>query len=230
MIYPDLLNWKEMDMNPYLSGGLCRMTKQGACRWSTHGSQSGNLWSSTCALHTVQLHCAAHLQKANSHRAPLERIYGSVHFIQCATVLSLWEHFILLVWSASYILLTFEPAHCLLESRTACCSIVGSCLPAAALALVLNCSSSLSHWPGNTHSTCSTYQKCFVTRPAGASLLWLNHWSRLQPVGHTFNHLSCCSLFKPVNNIECKNAIHRKTIIGGTLKFHKNSWQVLLNA
>jgi len=70
-------------------------------------------------LHTVQLHCAAHLQKANSHRAPLERIYGSVHFIQCATVLSLWEHFILLVWSASYILLTFEPAHCLLESRTA---------------------------------------------------------------------------------------------------------------
>lgn len=157
-------------------------------------------------LHTVQLHCAAHLQKANSHRAPLERIYGSVHFIQCATVLSLWEHFILLVWSASYILLTFEPAHCLLESRTACCSIVDSCCPAAALALVLNCSSSLSHWPGNT----PTYQKCFVTRPAGASLLWLNHWSRLQPVGHTFNHLSCCSLFKPVNNIECKNAIHRR--------------------
>jgi len=156
--------------------------------------------------------------------SPLKML--TVHFIQCATVLSLWEHFILLVWSASYILLTFEPAHCLLESRTACCSIVDSCLPAAALALVLNCSSSLSHWPGNT----PTYQKCFVTRPAGASLLWLNHWSRLQPVGHTFNHLSCCSLFKPVNNIECKNAIHRKTIIGGTLKFHKNSWQVLLNA
>lgn len=104
------------------------------------------------------------------------------------------------------------------------CSIVGSCCPAAALALVLNCSSSLSHWPGNT----PTYQKCFVTRPAGASLLWLNHWSRLQPVGHTFNHLSCCSLFKPVNNIECKNAIHRK----------KHNWRnfeisqkiVLLNA
>jgi len=106
------------------------------------------------------------------------------------------------------------------------CTIVDCTAPAAALALVLNCSSPLSHWPGNT----PTYQKCFVTRPAGASLLWLNHWSRLQPVGHTFNHLSCCSLFKPVNNIECKNAIHRKTIIGGTLKFHKNSWQVLLNA
>ena len=105
-------------------------------------------------------------------------------------------------------------------------TIVGSCCHAAALALVLNCSSPLSHWPGNT----PTYQKCFVTRPAGASLLRLNHWSGLQPVGHTFNHLSCCSLFKPVNNIECKNAIHRKTIIGGTLKFHKISWQVLLNA
>jgi len=168
-------------------------------------------------LHTVQPTCKKQTRIAH---------HIAHHFIQCATVLSLWEHFILLVWSASYILLTFEPAHCLLESRTACCSIVDSCLPAAALALVLNCSSSLSHWPGNT----PTYQKCFVTRPAGASLLWLNHWSRLQPVGHTFNHLSCCSLFKPVNNIECKNAIHRKTIIGGTLKFHKNSWQVLLNA
>lgn len=116
MIYPDLLNWKEMDMNPYLSGGLCRMTKQGACRWSTHGSQSGNLWSSTCCCTLCSSTVQLHLQKANSHRAPLERIYGSVHFIQCATVLSLWEHFILLVWSASYILLTFEPAHCLLES------------------------------------------------------------------------------------------------------------------
>ena len=154
------------------------MTKQGACRWSPHGSQSGNLWSSTCTLHTVQLHCAAHLQKANSHRAPLERIYGSVHFIQCATVLSLWERFILLFWSASYILLTVEPAHCLLARlhsifallcRLFNCSLHCSCfLPALALVLTAHhcCLSDLV----------TTLQKCFVTRPAGASS-WLNHWS-----------------------------------------------------
>jgi len=165
-------------------------------------------------------HCAAHLQKANSHRAPhrapLYSVRHSPQFMGAFHSFGL-ECFIYSANIWTWICLNL---HC------SVCTIVDCTAPAAALALVLNCSSSLSHWPGNT----PTYQKCFVTRPAGASLLWLNHWSRLQPVGHTFNHLSCCSLFKPVNNIECKNAIHRKTIIGGTLKFHKNSWQVLLNA
>jgi hypothetical protein len=190
MIYPDLLNWKEMDMNPYLSGGLCRMTKQGACRWSTHGSQSGNLWSSTCALHTVQLHCAAHLQKANSHRAPLERIYGSVHFIQCATVLSLWKHFILLVWSASYILLTLEHAHCSLALNLALlrlfnCWLHCSCLPAA-LALVLNCSSSLSIWSGNTLPV-QLLPEMFCYQTSWSQLIFeplilaASSWSHFQP-------------------------------------------------
>jgi len=40
--------------------------------------------------------------------SPLKML--TVHFIQCATVLSLWEHFILLFWSASYSL-TFEHVH-----------------------------------------------------------------------------------------------------------------------
>ena len=128
MIYPDLLNWKEMDMNPYLSGGLCRMTKQGACRWSTHGSQSGNLWSSTCTLHTVQLHCAPHLQKSKpaSRTTAKDIRLRALYSVHCATVLSLWEHFILLVWSASYILLTSEPAHCL-NLHCSVCSIVDNC-------------------------------------------------------------------------------------------------------
>lgn len=157
-------------------------------------------------LHTVQPTCKKQTRIAHHWKgytapctlfsAPQSSVYGSISFFWFGVLHIFCLH---------------------LNLRTAClnlhcsvCSIVGSCCPADALALVLNCSSPLSHWPGNTHSTCSTYQKCFVTRPAGASLLWLNHWSRLQPVGHTFNHLSCCSFFKPVNNIECKNAIHRR--------------------
>jgi len=50
-------------------------------------------------LHTVQPTCKKQTRIAH---------HIAHHFIQCATVLSLWEHFILLVWSASYILLTFE--------------------------------------------------------------------------------------------------------------------------
>ena len=75
--------------------------------------------------------------------SPLKML--TVHFIQCDTVLSLWERFILLFWSASYILLTVEPAHCLLARlhsifallcRLFNCSLHCSCfLPALALVL-----------------------------------------------------------------------------------------------
>ena len=50
----------------------------------------------------------------------------ALYSVHCATVLSLWEHFILLVWSASYILLTSEPAHCL-TLHCSVCSIVDNC-------------------------------------------------------------------------------------------------------
>ena len=171
------------------------------------------IWQSLIInLHTA--HCAAPLCSPLAKSKLASRTTGkdirlrALYSVHCATVLSLWEHFILLVWSASYILLTSEPAHCL-TLHCSVCSIVDNC------------------WLLLSRCCTRTRVKLLI---AIVPLTWLNHWSGLQPVGHTFNHLSCCSLFKPVNNIECKNAIHRKTIIGGTLKFHKNSWQVLLNA
>lgn len=121
-IYPDLFKWKEMDTSPYLSGGLCRMTKHTA-RWSTHGSQSGNR-----CLHSAFLHCAADRHQ-NAPLAPhtgykLCVLYSVRHSPQ------LREYFILLSWTASYSL-TFEHVHCFHGPRrwiwfgcNAACSIV----------------------------------------------------------------------------------------------------------
>ena len=105
---------EKVDMNPYLSGGLCRMTKQAAaCRWSTHGSQSDNRNDHLLALLFSTVH----------------RIY--VYFVQCATVLSLWEYFILLFWGA-WTCAQFLPLHIaqisslnmVLHPLSACCSFV----------------------------------------------------------------------------------------------------------
>lgn len=99
--------------------------------------------------HLPAPHCSAFL-----HCAKLASRTTGKDIALCATVLSFWEHFILLFWSASYILLTLEHAHCSLALNLALlrlfnCRLHCSCLPAA-LALVLNCSSSLSIWSGNT--------------------------------------------------------------------------------
>jgi hypothetical protein len=106
-----------------------------------------------------------------------------------------------LFWTASYILLTFEHAHCLhiwtcalLALNLFNCWLHCTCFPTA-LALVLtdhpHCPSDLVTLP---------LFNCYQTS-----------WGQLlvEPLIF-FNHLSCCCLFKPVNNIECKNAIQRK--------------------
>jgi len=141
MIYPDLLNWKEMDMNPYLSGGLCRMTKQGACRWSTHGSQSGNLWSSTCCCTLCSPLAKSKLASRTTGKdIRLRALYSVRHSPQFMGAFHSFglECFIYSanIWTCA---LLAWISHC------SVCSIVDCTAPAAALALVLNCSSSLSH-------------------------------------------------------------------------------------
>lgn len=108
--------------------------------------------------HLPAPHCSAFL-----HCAKLASRTTGKDIALCATVLSFWEHFILLFWSASYILLTLEHAHCSLALNLALlrlfnCRLHCSCLPAA-LALVLNCSSSLSIWSGNTLPACPTFTR-----------------------------------------------------------------------
>jgi len=74
-IYPDLFKWKEMDTSPYLSGGLCRMTKHTA-RWSTHGSQSGNadhppactLLFSTVLLTGIKMRHSQHTRNCTGYK------------------------------------------------------------------------------------------------------------------------------------------------------------------
>lgn len=132
-------------------------------------------------LHTVLLFSTVQ----NSHRAPLEK-----DIALCATVLSFWEHFILLFWSASYILLTLEHAHCSLALNLALlrlfnCWLHCSCLPAA-LALVLNCSSSLSIWSGNTLPVqllpeMFCYQTSWSQLMVEPLILAASSWSHFQP-------------------------------------------------
>jgi Mn2+/Fe2+ NRAMP family transporter len=97
-----------MDMNPYLSGGLCRMTKQAvlaADQLMDHNlAISDHLPAALCALLFSTL-LATEMQTRIAHPAGKD--------IALRTLFSLWEHFILLFWTASYILLTFEHAHCL---------------------------------------------------------------------------------------------------------------------
>lgn len=64
----------------------------------------------------------------------------------------------------------------------------------------VNCSSLLFIWSGNNTPEKLCYQTSLSQLMVEPLIL----------VYHIFNHLSCCSHSKPVNNIECKNAIHRK--------------------
>ena len=233
---------EKVDMNPYLSGGLCRMTKQAAaCRWSTHGSQSDNRSDLILALHhPAFLHCAHQRQNANSHCkcTPL-------YFVQCATVLSLWEYFILLFWGA-WTCAQFLPLriaqisslNMVLHPLSACCSFVALLHWYFTAALVLSrCSALVLTAPhcrlnlsdarsGNTQHCTPLFNfyhlHIFCLLPdqlLRSAYDWT--YDRLQPAVHIFNHLSCCL---PVNNIECKNAIHRieRIIIGGNLRIEKS--------
>jgi len=83
---------EKVDMKPYLSGGLCRMTKQAAaCRWSTHGSQSDNrddhLLALLCPAFLHCVHCALCTgYKCTLFSAPQSSVYGSISFF-CSGVL-----------------------------------------------------------------------------------------------------------------------------------------------
>jgi len=215
-------------MNPYLSGGLCRMTKQAACRWSTHGSQSGNLWSSNCTVLTWALlfstvrtmvkmltciahHCIGYMCTLCSVRHS-PQFMGAFHsfVLECFIFSNIWTCALCTVLATFHRLrrCIWFCIHCLLFNCCIAALVLSRC---SALVLTApHCGLDLSDArSGNTpHCTSSsTYLHIlFVTRSAAPVSLWLN-FDQLQPAVHIFSHLSCCL---PVNNIECKNAIHRK--------------------
>ena len=246
---------EKVDMNPYLSGGLCRMTKQAAaCRWSTHGSQSDNRNDHLLAvlpciapplafLHCV--HCSQDICVLCSvrHSPQFMGVFHSfvLGCLNMCTVLTAphCTDFVAEYGLASTLcLLLICCIAALVLYRCSVAVVLSRCIGTFPLqwylsrcsALVLtapHCRLNLSDArSGNTQhcTSSSTFIICtflFVTRSAAPASAYDWTYDRLQPAVHIFNHLSCCL---PVNNIECKNAIHRskRTIIGGSLRIFKS--------
>ena len=131
----DLSGSIEMKGNGHesLSKWPCVQNDEAQPHWWTHGSQSGNLWSSRRTLLRSDNQNVNHCTAAQ---------FMKLHYIQwCATVLSLWEHFILLFWSAA----SYSPACArVAAAKLQICepgSIVG-CIGAVAQLLLLTASHS----------------------------------------------------------------------------------------
>jgi len=114
----DLSGSIQMDTSPYLLWQCVQ--NDSADSWLINSWIT--IWQSPIIFYSAFLHCAPAADHPDSHRTQLMQSedISSVYFIKCATVLSLWENFILLFWIKLllYILLTFEHSYYVLLAST----------------------------------------------------------------------------------------------------------------
>ena len=212
MINPDLSKWTRVLI---YCGRVCRMTGQRtADQLMDHNlAISDHLYSTKAFLHYQNADVLAHNWYAT----------GSVYLIQWATVLSLWEYFILLFWTKLLLhifSLTFEHVHCLTSllnmvwKQWSSCSIV--CTIGSNTFWLLQCTSVNSRSLSESRPAKLSFltqlickhnlhcQKCYRISCSQLAIEKLIICKQLI----TFSTILADAL--PVNNIECKNAIHRK--------------------